>query len=242
MCAVQRISHNWLRVIAHAGQFYTKKAGALRRLKVRWFRRAGPNLRELQHKLKLRRQFSDKPPEQVVFPCYVLLASDPTAFPAATQSGSISNTVVWVISRLMQSPRAALRAGDLNLLRDVRTALGSDLVCCFLDKSIAAKARDLGVDCVLDMSAAMWRSDPAARPCGALTAQHCARGPVPSPFRTAPASDASRLRRCRCDWAHANGCADRCAPALFCPAAREGAATARCSPIAPNHRCRPWRR
>jgi hypothetical protein len=54
-------------------------------------------------------------------------------------------------SRLMQRPRAAIRAGGLDLLQDVGAALRIDLVCRFSDKRVAMKARDFRIDRGLDV-------------------------------------------------------------------------------------------
>src|SRR6195952_5836604 len=48
--------------------------------------------------------------------------------------------------RLMQSPRAAMRARSLDLLEDIRATLGFDLVRRFPHQRVAVKTRNLPVD------------------------------------------------------------------------------------------------
>ncbi len=51
----------------------------------------------------------------------------------------------------MQRPGAATRAGRFYLRQDVGAAFRFDLIGCFAHERVAAKARDLGIDCVVDV-------------------------------------------------------------------------------------------
>ena len=56
----------------------------------------------------------------------------------------------------MQDPRATARVSSFDLLKDVRAALGFDLVRRLLNQRVTVKARNPGVDCVFDVLEASW--------------------------------------------------------------------------------------